>query len=59
MTKPTTQKKTIIIDQWFPPEMVERFKIVDTPYQIDLGYKRGLIEQLPATKEDLAALKKK
>jgi hypothetical protein len=39
--------------------MVERLKIADTPYQIDLDYKRGLIEQLPATKEDLAALKKK
>ena len=39
--------------------MVKRLKIADAPYQTDSGCKRALVEQLPATNEELAALENK
>ena len=44
------------INRWLVPGMVERLKTSDTPYQTDLDYKQAPNEQLPETRDKLAAL---
>jgi hypothetical protein len=47
-----------IINKYFPPDKVSEspMKAVHTPFRTDSEYKKDLMEQLPATKEELKCL---
>ena len=54
----TEHIQNTIVNKFFPPQSTERLKTVHTPFRTDSEFENDLVEQLPATGDELKALEK-